>query len=53
MKLSNWKSSGKPQEKSKRTPKKHRQWLAAHKILVKRLKEGIGESHLTGSLLFI
>ena len=38
---SNWKSSNRPQEKSKKTPRKHQAWLAAHKVLVERLRKGI------------
>jgi hypothetical protein len=38
---SNWKSSGRSQEKPKKRPRKLEQWIAAHKLLVARLKAGI------------
>jgi hypothetical protein len=38
---SNWQASNRPQQKSKKTPRKHQQWLAAHKVLVERLRKGI------------
>lgn len=37
----NWQASGEPQKKSKKTPRKHQAWLAAHRLLVERLKRGI------------
>ncbi len=39
--MNNWQASNRPQEKSRKTPRKHAQWLAAHKLLVARLKAGI------------
>jgi hypothetical protein len=39
--MNNWQASGKRQERSRRTPRKHQQWLAAHKVLVERLRKGI------------
>lgn len=49
---SNWQSSGKPQQKSKKTPRKHQAWLAAHKLLVERLRKGINcESSDSGAFL--
>ena len=39
--MNNWQASNRPQEKSQKTPRKHAQWLAAHKLLVARLKAGI------------
>lgn len=47
---SNWQSSGRPQQKSKKTPRKHQAWLAAHKLLVERLRKGINcESSNSGA----
>ena len=39
--MNNWQASGKPQEKSRKTPRKHQEWLRRHKLLVQRLREGI------------
>lgn len=43
MNQSNWIASGKPQTKSKKTPRRHQAWLAAHKLLVAELKKGINQ----------
>ncbi len=51
MQLKNWQASNRPQQKSKKTPQKYRQWLDAHKLLVERLKKGINYPDPTGSFL--
>lgn len=39
--LNNWKASAKPQQKSKKTPRKYQQWITAFNLMRQRLKEGI------------
>lgn len=50
--MNNWQASGKRQERSRKTPRKHQAWLAAHKLLVERLRKGINcESSNSGAFL--
>ena len=42
-KVSSWMASDRPQEKSPKTPQKHRQWLKAHRQLCVRLRKGINQ----------
>lgn len=50
--MNNWQASGKRQERSRKTPRKHQQWLAAHKVLLERLRKGINcESSDRGAFL--
>ena len=39
--MNNWQASNRKQEKSKKSPRKHQQWLKRHTLLVQRLKKGI------------
>ncbi len=51
--MNNWQASGRQQERSRKTPRKYQAWLAAHKILVERLKKGINcESSDSGAFCY-
>mgnify|MGYP006450412131 CR=1 FL=1 len=51
MKVSNWQASNRPQKKSKKTPRKHQQWLVRFNLMRQELKKGINYPDPTGSFL--
>jgi hypothetical protein len=51
--MNNWQASNHRQQKPKRKPKALQQWIAAHKILVARLREGINQDEGSSDGAFV